>query len=425
MQRKTCNVVATAALGFLLVTFVASPGSADSKSDLERRKDGVSEKIDGAQKDVNESSKKLAAAANSLKRAQTRLDTAKAQLGKTRGQLAVARARDSQVQTQLDTSEAALNKSVLDLKTGQKSLNDAESQVRQFALQSLEDGDSGLKAFSDLLSGASPAGFSEQMSLSDAVSDAQIATMQRLDASKVILRINRDKVRALRNQVAERRRQAAANLVAKQGLETRASEQTAQVSTYVAEQTSAKRAAAKTLAEDAAQLREFEADRNKLSARLRALAAAELAKNKKHPPKVGTPPNYGGATTLFRPVNGPITSPYGMRVHPVTGVYKLHDGSDLGAACGTPIKAAADGTVLERYFNTAYGNRLIINHGVLRGVSVVTTYNHASGYIVKVGQRVSRGQTIGYVGSTGYSTGCHLHFMVITNGNTVNPMSWL
>jgi len=111
--------------------------------------------------------------------------------------------------------------------------------------------------------------------------------------------------------------------------------------------------------------------------------------------------------------------------HPITGVYKLHDGTDFGVGCGTPIKAAASGTVIERYYNGGYGNRLIVNHGRMRDVSVVTAYNHASGYIVGVGQRVSRGQTVGYVGSTGYSTGCHMHFMVLANGNTTNPMNWL
>ena len=112
-----------------------------------------------------------------------------------------------------------------------------------------------------------------------------------------------------------------------------------------------------------------------------------------------------------------------MRVHPVTGVYKLHDGTDFGASCGTPMKAAYDGVVTERYYNRGYGNRLMIDHGTVRGVNVTTGYNHASRYIVRVGQRVSKGQTIGYVGTTGYSTGCHLHLMVWENGRVKNPMS--
>ena len=114
-----------------------------------------------------------------------------------------------------------------------------------------------------------------------------------------------------------------------------------------------------------------------------------------------------------------------MRRHPITGVYKLHDGTDFSAGCGTPIRAAAAGTIIEQYYNAGYGNRVILNNGIKRGASVVTTYNHLSRYAKGRGAHVSRGEVIGYVGSTGYSTGCHLHFMVIANGRTTNPMGWL
>ncbi len=129
-----------------------------------------------------------------------------------------------------------------------------------------------------------------------------------------------------------------------------------------------------------------------------------------------------GRNGLLRPVPGPITSPYGRRFHPVLHVWKLHDGTDFGASCGTPIRAAAAGRVINRYYNGGYGNRLMIDHGTLAGRGFVTGYNHASRYSVRVGQAVRRGQVIGYVGSTGYSTGCHLHLMVWLNGAKSNPM---
>ncbi|RYJ04807.1 MAG: M23 family metallopeptidase, partial [Actinomycetales bacterium] len=121
----------------------------------------------------------------------------------------------------------------------------------------------------------------------------------------------------------------------------------------------------------------------------------------------------------------PITSPYGMRVHPITGVYKLHDGTDFGVPCGTPVRAAASGTVIQQYFNGAYGNRVLLDNGIKRGVNVVTIYNHLSRFVVSTGAKVKRGQLIAYSGTTGYSTGCHLHFMVLANGATTNPVGWL
>ena len=82
------------------------------------------------------------------------------------------------------------------------------------------------------------------------------------------------------------------------------------------------------------------------------------------------------------------------------------------------------GRVSQAYSNAGYGRRLLLEHGRVDGVSVRTAFNHATRYVVHRGQRVRRGQVIGYVGSTGYSTGCHLHLMVWLNGRMVNPMSW-
>jgi murein DD-endopeptidase MepM/ murein hydrolase activator NlpD len=127
---------------------------------------------------------------------------------------------------------------------------------------------------------------------------------------------------------------------------------------------------------------------------------------------------------FMHPVPGAITSAYGMRFHPVLHYWKLHDGTDFRGGCGTRIRAPYAGRVEEKYYNGGYGNRLMIDHGYVRGKYVTTGYNHAIRYTVGVGQRVRKGQVIGYVGSTGYSTGCHLHLMVWLNGRVTNPMRW-
>nr|WP_238362478.1 M23 family metallopeptidase [Actinopolymorpha pittospori] len=114
-----------------------------------------------------------------------------------------------------------------------------------------------------------------------------------------------------------------------------------------------------------------------------------------------------------------------MRFHPILHRWKLHDGTDFGASCGTPIRAAAAGRVVARYYNSGYGNRVLVSHGRMGGASIVTAYNHMSSYAVRKGDQVSKGEVVGYVGTTGYSTGCHLHFMVYRNGATTDPMKWL
>lgn len=130
-------------------------------------------------------------------------------------------------------------------------------------------------------------------------------------------------------------------------------------------------------------------------------------------------------TGFVRPASGPVTSRFGMRRHPVLGVWKLHDGLDFGSGCGTPLRSIAQGRVTEAYYNAGYGNRLLIDHGVINGRAVVSSYNHAIRYTVSPGQQVGPGQIVGLSGSTGYSTGCHLHFMLWIDGQLVNPELWL
>jgi murein DD-endopeptidase MepM/ murein hydrolase activator NlpD len=133
-----------------------------------------------------------------------------------------------------------------------------------------------------------------------------------------------------------------------------------------------------------------------------------------------TPPaGPSGYGVLRRPVGGPITSPFGMRIHPVTGARTLHDGTDFGVPCGTPVRAARDGTVVSRGSSSAYGNRVVIRHGG----GLETSYNHLAIQSVTVGQRVTTSTVVGRVGSTGLSTGCHLHFMARRNSQLVDPMT--
>ncbi|WP_375433235.1 peptidoglycan DD-metalloendopeptidase family protein [uncultured Friedmanniella sp.] len=132
----------------------------------------------------------------------------------------------------------------------------------------------------------------------------------------------------------------------------------------------------------------------------------------------------GGRHGFEDPVPGPITSAFGLRLHPVLHVWKLHDGTDLGAACGTPIRAPAAGRVTGETRSAGYGNRLFLDHGRVDGRQVVTGYNHAAGYVVRPGQRLAKGELLGYVGQTGYATGCHLHLMVWLDGGLTNPMTW-
>lgn len=132
-------------------------------------------------------------------------------------------------------------------------------------------------------------------------------------------------------------------------------------------------------------------------------------------------PYTGGVFTWPCPSSTRVTSDYGTRVSPMGGASSNHKGIDIGASGGAAIVAAADGTVTTAAYSSAAGNYVMIDHGG----GLYTVYMHASALLVSPGQTVSAGQTIAQVGSTGISTGNHLHFGVSLNGSYVSPWSYL
>ena len=128
---------------------------------------------------------------------------------------------------------------------------------------------------------------------------------------------------------------------------------------------------------------------------------------------------------FLRPVGGPITSAFGWRQHPIFGSRTFHSGIDIGAAFGSPVKAANSGSVVYVGWYGGYGKVVIVNHGNYNGNPTSTLYAHLSSYSVSNGATVAKGQIIGHVGSTGYSTGPHLHFEVRVNGSPVNPLGYV
>ena len=120
-----------------------------------------------------------------------------------------------------------------------------------------------------------------------------------------------------------------------------------------------------------------------------------------------------------------LSSPFGMRVDPITHLYSLHDGLDMAAPGGTKIYAPGNGYVVDYYWAGGYGNRLVLDNGIINGRHIVTTYNHLSGKIATPGTLVAQGDPIATVGSTGWSTGYHLHYQIWIDGQMVNPAPYV
>lgn len=173
------------------------------------------------------------------------------------------------------------------------------------------------------------------------------------------------------------------------------------------------------LTEDQEHLEEVnEKEKKKIRDLVRKQQEAQRAAEK----KAGGKTSYDGGAFL-KPVKGPITSRYGMRYHPVRKQYRMHTGVDFGASLGTSIHAAADGKVIDSRPANGYGYIVVIDHG--GGIATLYAHMYAQDVKVSSGQRVSKGQVIAAVGNNGWSTGPHLHFEVLKNGEHTDPMPYL
>ena len=408
------------ALAGTMLSTVA-PAQARSDEELRNRQHDVSRQIDKSRGHLAEVSQQLLDATAALRSAEQQLADARGELAAAQARVAVAEAEDERMQQRLAAAEQRLTRSRKALAEGAKEVARQRSSVAELAVEQYQGENSQLLNLSAALSAKSPNDLSSQMAAVGDVLDQGAASLDGLEATRVLLRVQEQEVQKAKKQVADRRADAAALLARTERARAQAAQAESAVTVIVQQMRQARIEAQRAVSKERHRLAELRQERNRVS-QILAVRAARAAR--RHQAELTA---FSGKSNGFLsyPVNGPVTSSYGMRMHPILHILKLHDGTDFSAACGTPIHSAAAGTVIERSYDGGYGNRLIVADGFHQGVSLSTAYNHLSSYRVDVGERVKRGEVLGYVGSTGYSTGCHLHFMVYENGVTVDPMSWL
>ena len=326
------------------------------------------------------------------------------------------------MQAQLVLAEAGLDQAQADVVAGQQALEAQRAIVKDLVVSLYQQGDPTLTSLSGYLGAQAPSDLIRHEEYADNASAKQSGIFDDLTAAEELLRVRKNEVKAARDAVAEQRRAAADNLVAMQTLTEQAVAAKQNVIALVADNEAAKREARQARKADLRMLEKLKREEKRIKKKIAAaVAAAEAA--------AAAAGNNGftGESDGFLdyPVAGRVTSPFGYRIHPIYGYYGLHDGIDFGAGCGAPMRAVADGTVVSAYYSSVYGYRLYVSVGRVNGNSLVAVYNHASSYRVGVGDKVTRGETVGYVGSTGWSTGCHLHFTILQGGDAVDPMGYL
>ncbi len=393
--RRFILLIVLAAVALALAGAVATPARAETAAELQQKLQEARSRIDAAKQHKATLGEQISDLDGRLAAIQDKLDGLGDRIAAVEDRLSVTREKLTLLRKALRLKKLELAEAQAELELEQK--NFAERAVLTYksddldyvdvmlASSSFEDLISRVSVIHDLLGGnnALVGGLETARDDVDAEKDAIAKRESAVADAAMVLQEKSDELAALRAAQAASR--AAALAVRQQ-----------------------KTGALKGVNQD---LAELERQENQLLAESQALAGVIN----------GSSGSGQGTGSLIYPVNGPITSPFGWRIHPILGYRKFHTGVDFGVGYGTPIRAADSGTVIYATWMGGYGNVIIIDHG--NGLS--TLYAHQSGLAVGTGARVTRGQTVGYVGSTGFSTGPHLHFEVRVNGNPVDPMGYL
>jgi len=400
---------------------------------LSAQRVAAAQRAAAAQALVQESSAVLAAASTKLADSETNLAGAQAVLAVAQQNLITAQRKDSETAGSLAQTQILLKASNNLVQQNQDALDSAQVLVGQMAREQYQQNTT-LIGIVTFVTPTTTGSMNDKLQWATTMFETSATAITRLEDTQAKLADAKNTRAVLEARADIARQDAAAQLGQSQKAQRAASDAAAKVQVAVDANNAAKAVAAQAVAQDQADAAAQQAEVDSVNARIaqrladqraaQAAAAAAAARAKSGSGTTTTTPS--SSSGLIKPIPGAsITSPYGMRLHPILHIWKLHDGTDFGAGCGTPVHAAASGTVTEEYYNGGYGNRLFIDHGNVGGAFMTTSYNHLSGYAVRVGQHVTRGQVIAYVGTTGYSTGCHLHFMLWVNGTMVNPANYL
>jgi murein DD-endopeptidase MepM/ murein hydrolase activator NlpD len=432
------------AAGLVVLSFSAvllAPPSAADTGDEKRAADA---QVADLEEQLSETSAELAQAYTALTQTQAQLPAARARLTSAQSAARAAAKHNEEVAAALAVAQANAARAEEAVARNTATRDQTQRTLDAFAADLFQGGSVG--QLSVALGATSADDFATRLVLADTVTAMTNQALNDLAAAKADGDANGAYLAAVQVEVTDLKRQAENALAAAEASRNEAQAASSALDALVAQQSGYAASVEAQRANEASQLAEAQAEQQRLQALLieqariarereAARKAAEAAAQKAAeeaarkngtavpPPPVAQPDQASGF--LSRPITGGRTSSeFGMRFHPIFQVWRLHTGLDFANGCSSPVYAAAPGTIIRAGWAGGRGNQIVIDHGIRRGVDLATTYNHLTSFVQRSGT-VSRGQLIGYTGTTGNSTGCHLHFETLEDGQFVNPRSWL
>jgi murein DD-endopeptidase MepM/ murein hydrolase activator NlpD len=399
--RSRAALVIGAVLVSLVAVFAVAPAGTPALAD------NISDKIENAEDDLVEANAAVAGAAKALEAARTQLPAARAAYAAAQAKVSGARQREAATADAVEQATAASIVAEERVQAAEDTIAAMNGQIGDLARAVYTQGP--YAELAAVLSAKTPSDFADQLEAIRAVSRSQNRALADLQAAKADLALASVQAQQALETVEKKRKEAAAALKEAAAVAETARAAKAKVDALVAARTNALAVADSQRAKVKAQYAALKKEQQRLVrlARERANSGSGFT---------GTPTG-----NLTWPIPGATSSgQVGWRVHPVYGYRSCHTGIDLSAGYGTAIRSAAAGKVVYVQNSGAYGLHTIVDHGD----GVETMYAHQSSVAVSLGQVVSQGQTIGYVGSTGFSTGPHLHWEVHVNGVPYNPLGW-
>lgn len=417
LRRSRIAVIVAATLTVVLLP----PARADN--DPSDKKKAVDAQVRELGEDLHEQNAEIRQATSALDAAEAALPPAQAKLAAARAAVTAAEVAQREAALELAATESHREQAFIEFMGAQAQMRGHREALNAMARAAYMGGD--LQRLSVVMNAKTPEELTSAMSYYGTVNRSEKVVLRDLAALQRDLTAKQAALEEASLRIADEQASADAAVGATANARDAARTAQTEVQALIVARGAALDKAEDLKAEIEKRLAAMKAESDRLAQVIkeRAERARRLAEKqgKKVQKKVGSI----GTGLLTRPVIGPVTSSYGMRYHPILRRYKLHTGTDFGVPSGTSVRAARGGTVIESYFNSAYGNRIVVDHGFVNGVYLVTTYNHLSRRTVGKGDRLDRGEVLGHSGSTGYSTGPHLHFEVMENGRFVNPMTWL